>query len=178
MSFLLFSPDGLRLAISHQPSSSESAAASSGADSNHRQPSPVDNLLRTIDSGIESGHDTPLSIPEGNVSHCLSPVLMVGFACGNSTKLDEKLEKKGRENGAVAYGVEEHLTLLHLVAATPDFFNCSESPPDWKGVYQEMCKSYNLHWGSLPRLSTTLHAHLVEMYGAIKKAIRVLSLSF
>jgi hypothetical protein len=59
MSFLLFSPDGLRLAISHQPSSSESAAASSGADSNHRQPSPVDNLLHTIDSGIESGHDTP-----------------------------------------------------------------------------------------------------------------------
>jgi hypothetical protein len=177
MSSFLFSPDGLRLAISREPSSSESASTSSGAVSNLRKPSPVNNLLRTIDSGIASGRDTPLSIPEGNVSHRLSPVPMVGFVRDNATKLDEKLEKKGREKGAVAYGVEEHLTLLRLVAATPDSFNCSESSPDWKGVYQEMCKTYYLHWGSPPRLSTTLHAHLVEMYGAIKKAIRVLSCS-
>jgi hypothetical protein len=84
-------------------------------------------------------------------------------------------EKKGREKGAVAYGVEEHLTLLRVVSATSNFFNSSETSPEWRAVYKEMCKSYYVHWGTLPRLSTTLHVHLVDMYGVIKKGIRILS---
>jgi len=86
---------------------------------------------------------------------------------GNGTKFDEK---KGREKGAVAYGVEEHLTPLHVVSATSN-----ETSPEWRAVYKEMCKSYYVHWGTQPRLSTTLHAHLVDIYGAIKKGIRILS---
>jgi hypothetical protein len=34
-----------------------------------------------------------------------------------------------------------------------------------------------LHWGSPPRFSSTLHGHLVDMYGAIKKSIQILSLN-
>jgi hypothetical protein len=96
----------------------------------------------------------------------------VSISDSNGTKFDEK---KGHKNGAVAYGVEEHLTLLCFVSATPNSFNSSETSPEWRAVYKEMCKSYYVHWGTLPRLSTTLHVHLVDMYGVIKKGIRILS---
>jgi hypothetical protein len=147
------------------------------------------------DSDVASGRDTPVSIDEGQ-GHCrLSPLPILDMAGnrlvsikqfnsdidvssdrdaavtnsdGNGTKVDEKT---GREKGAVVYGVEEHLTLLHVVSATSNSFNSSETSPEWRAAYKEMCKSYYVHWGTQPRLSTTLHAHLVEMYGAIKKVL-------
>jgi hypothetical protein len=38
-----------------------------------------------------------------------------------------------------------------------------------------MCKQFYLHWGSAPRLLSTLHSHVVEMDGALKKGMRHLS---
>jgi hypothetical protein len=61
------------------------------------------------------------------------------------------------------------------VSATSNSFNKSETSPEWRAAYKEMCKSYYVHWGTQPRLSTTLHTHLVDMYGAIKKGIGILS---
>jgi hypothetical protein len=39
-----------------------------------------------------------------------------------------------------------------------------------------MCKEYYIPSGNNPQLSFTLHGHLVEMYGAFQKAVRILSL--
>ena len=54
----------------------------------------------------------------------------------NGTKVDEK---KGREKGAIAYGVEEHLALLRVVSATSKSFNSSETSPEWRAAYKAMC---------------------------------------
>jgi len=151
------------------------------------------------DSDVASGRDTPVSINEGQGHRRPSPLPILDMAGNrlvsikqfnsdidvssdrdaavtnfddNGTKVDEK---KGREKGAIAYGVEEHLALLRVVSATSKSFNSSETSPEWRAAYKAMCNSYYVHWGTQPRLSTTLHAHLVDMYSAIKKGIRILS---
>jgi len=87
-----------------------------------------------------------------------------------------KDDKKGRDKGVGNYSVQEHVNLLRIMSSNPTAFNASESSPEWREVYVEMCKSHYSHWGSTPRLSSTLHAHVVEMYGALKKGMRHLSL--
>ena len=151
------------------------------------------------DSDVASGRDTLVSINEGQGHRRPSPLPILDMAGNrlvsikqfnsdidvssdrdaavtnfddNGTKVDEK---KGREKGAIAYGVEEHLALLRVVSATSKSFNSSETSPEWRAAYKAMCNSYYVHWGTQPRLSTTLHAHLVDMYSAIKKGIRILS---
>jgi hypothetical protein len=88
-----------------------------------------------------------------------------------------KVDKKGRDKGVGNYSVQEHVNLLRIMSNNPSSFNASESSPEWKEVYVEMCKSHYTHWGSTPRLSSTLHAHVVEMYGALKKGVRQISLT-
>jgi hypothetical protein len=114
------------------------------------------------DSGIASGCYTPSEI-------------------GNSMPIKEmatcKDEKKGRDKGVGNYTVQEHLLLLQIMSSNPSSFNASEGSPEWREVYLEMCKQFYLHWGSAPWLSSTLHSHVVEMYGALKKGMRHLSLT-
>jgi hypothetical protein len=88
-----------------------------------------------------------------------------------------KDDKKGQDKGVGNYSVQEHVNLLRIMSNNPSSFNASESSPEWREVYVEMCKSHYTHWGSTPRLSSTLHAHVVEMYGALKKGMRHLSLT-
>jgi hypothetical protein len=76
----------------------------------------------------------------------------------------------------VAYLMEEHIAVLQLMLSHPRAFNASESSEDWRELHKQMCDSYYLPTGNNPRLSVTLHGHLVEMYDAFKKAIRSLSL--
>jgi hypothetical protein len=113
-------------------------------------------------SGIASGRDTPTCI-------------------GDSMSIDARAtckdDKKGRHRGAVSIGVQEHVSLLHIVPSNPSSFNASESSPEQRAVHSKMFKSFYLHWGSLPRSSSTLHSHPVEMYGAVKKGMRKISLT-
>lgn len=83
---------------------------------------------------------------------------------------------KGQEKGAVAYSVEDHVAVLQLMLTQPKSFDASESSEEWRDLYQQMCKDYYIPSGNNPRSSFTLHGHLVEMYGAFKKAFRNLSL--
>jgi hypothetical protein len=83
---------------------------------------------------------------------------------------------KGREKGAVAYIVEEHVAVLQLMLSDCNAFNASESSVEWQNMHRAMCKNYYLQSKSVPRSSATLHGHVVEMYSALKKGIRNLSL--
>jgi hypothetical protein len=76
---MLFSPEALRLATSHHPSSSESGVASSGSD---HKPSPVENLPSTTVGACNNDMLDLLDIS------CHSPLPMFDFAgiCHSSIK--------------------------------------------------------------------------------------------
>jgi hypothetical protein len=171
---MFLSPDAICLAISHKSSSSKLTAASSGSGSNHK-PSPVFAVSSihqpspTVDFNVSpptvdvSSSNQVLDTTDTRRISPLSPYDFVAYCRAlidsTATRMEEKLEKKcrektsnGHEKGAVAYGVDEHVFILHVVVASPT-----------------SCKTYYLHWGSSPRSSFTLHACLVEMYGALKK---------
>jgi hypothetical protein len=167
---MFFSPDAIGSAISRRQSSSpisltakNGTGSSSSISSNqqHPQSTVVFVPIREVNTDNNSRASTPFSGRDTPVSN------------GNEEKATSQ---KGREKGAVAYGAEEHVALLRLVSDDPNSFNSSESSSEWKKIYMEMCKNYYLHWGSPPRSSSTLHGHLVEMYGAFKKGMRNLSL--
>jgi hypothetical protein len=83
----------------------------------------------------------------------------------NDAKPDAKVGIKGREKGVMAYPVEEHVTVLKLILLEPNSFNASESLVEWRNLHQEMCKNYYHHVGTAARSSSTLHWHIVGMYG-------------
>jgi hypothetical protein len=72
--------------------------------------------------------------------------------------------------------VEGHAAVLPLMLSQPKAFNPSESSEEWRDFYQQMCKEYYIPSSNNSQSSFTLHGHLVEMYGAFKKAVRTLSL--
>jgi len=92
-------------------------------------------------SDVASGHHTPVSITEDN-----------------STKLDEKLDKKGHERGSMAYDIEEHLTLLHFV-----FFYSSKTSSEWRAVYKAMCHTMCTGAHCLDSLLPCMHTLLTCM---------------
>jgi hypothetical protein len=82
------------------------------------------------DSGVASGCDITISITEGQ------PI---------DTKISGNVNKKGRDRDAISFDVDEHLFLLCALSGIPSALNKSESFPEWREVYQEVCKSYYLH---------------------------------
>jgi hypothetical protein len=93
-------------------------------------------------------------------------------------KPDSKSKVKGRDRGAMAYSVEEHVAALQLMLSDHNAFNASESSVEWQNLHLVMCKKYYLQSKSVPRSSATLHGHVVEMYGAFKKAVRIVFTSW
>jgi hypothetical protein len=47
--------------------------------------------------------------------------------------------------------------------STPNSFNVGEDCDEWRSVYQELATSY-YHPNNRMRMSSTLHAHFVELY--------------
>jgi hypothetical protein len=202
---MFFSPEAIRRAVNKKSSSTDLASAasfnqrpsppaishlSSSADllsacsSINQRPSPppasilVNNLpveeqkqpasyvflpIAEVTSNVTSGKSTPLS---GRDTPTIS----------DWQQAELKPVVKGRERGAVSYSVPEHVALLQLMLTQPNSFNVSESSEEWRELHKQMCNSYYLPTGNNPRPSVTLHGHLVEMYGAFKKAVRSLSL--
>jgi hypothetical protein len=202
---MFFSPEAIRRAVNKKSSSTDLASAasfnqrpsppaishlSSSADllsassSSSQRPSPlpasilINNLpvevekqpasyvflpIAEVTSNVTSGKSTPLS---GRDTPTIS----------DWQQAELKPVVKGRERGAVSYSVPEHVALLQLMLTQPNSFNVSESSEEWRELHKQMCNSYYLPTGNNPRPSVTLHGHLVEMYGAFKKAVRSLSL--
>jgi hypothetical protein len=200
------SPNETRSAISHQSSSSKSVEASSGGSASIRKPSPlfggagireptplfgssgapqpsptVDLMAEATDACAASSRLSPLPLTglSGNSttfipsSFPFAPVQNnvvaegISASVASSTADDSgrdtpscidnaipikemamcKDDKKGWDKGVGNYSVQEHVNLLHIMSSNPT-----------------------------ARLSSTLHAHVVEMYGALKKGMRHLSL--
>jgi hypothetical protein len=120
--------------------------------------------ITQVTSKVNSGKTTPLS---GRDTPTIS----------DWQQAEVKPVAKGREKGAVAYLAEEHVAVLQLMLSDPRAFNASESSEEWRELHKQMCDSYYLPAGNNLRSSVTLHGHLVEMYGAFKKAIQSLSLT-
>ncbi len=103
------------------------------------------------------------------------------ISIGDSKPIDVKAtleeEKKGREIGAISYGIKERVSLLYIASSNPSSFNASEISSEWRAVHQEMCNSFYLPLGEHPRSYSTLHSHLVDMYGALKRGMRILSIA-
>ena len=107
------------------------------------------------------------SISDGRVTPSFD---LQGVAKGGKTGKD------GREKGAVAYCAAEHTALLTYIAAVPDSFNASESSDEWKMVYKAMVQGYYMNLALMPRQSTTLQGHFVDLYSGLKQGVRGLSL--
>jgi hypothetical protein len=69
--------------------------------------------------------------------------------------------------------VEEHVAVLQLMLSDRNAFNASESSVEWQNVHRAMCENFYLQSRGVPRSSVTLHGHVVEMYGALKKALGI-----
>jgi hypothetical protein len=110
-------------------------------------------------SNVSSGRTTPTELLNSSVA----------------TSKTEKggNNKSGREKGAYAYSAEEHSALLKLLMSEPNSFNSSESSPEWRKVHKDMVERYYLQLGVVPRASSTLHSHFVELYSAFKQGLEV-----
>ena len=110
-------------------------------------------------SSVSSGRTTPTELLNSSVA----------------TSKTEKggNNKSGREKGAYAYSAEEHSALLKLLMSEPNSFNSSESSPEWRKVHKDMVERYYLQLGVVPRASSTLHSHFVELYSAFKQGLEV-----
>ncbi len=58
----------------------------------------------------------------------------------------------------------------------PDSFNASETSDEWKMVYKATVQGYYMNLGLMPRQSTTLQSHFVDLYSGLKQGVRGLSL--
>jgi hypothetical protein len=153
---LMFSPPGIS-GVASFPSSSNSAAELCILD--------VGNSNQ-FGSAASSGRSTPVATSGRN-----TPVAAMTTVSesGNTESV-----KAGRERGAFAYSANEHLALLVALQSTPNSFNVGEGCDEWRSAYQEMVTSY-YHPNNRMRMSSTLHAHFVELYSAFKAGIRTLS---
>jgi hypothetical protein len=113
-------------------------------------------------SSVSSGRTTPTELLNSSV--------------GTSKTEKGGNNKSGREKVAYAYSAEEHSALLKLLMSEPNSFNSSESSPEWRKVHKDMVESYYLQLGVVPRASSTLHSHFVELYSAFKQGVRSPSL--
>jgi hypothetical protein len=113
-------------------------------------------------SSVSSGRTTP------------TEMLSTSAAAGKTEKVGNN--KSGREKGAYTYSTEEHSALLKLLMCEPNSFNSSESSPEWRKVHKDMVENYYLQLGVVPRASSTLHSHFMELYSAFKQGVRSLSL--
>jgi hypothetical protein len=113
-------------------------------------------------SSVSSGRTTP------------TEMLSTSVAAGKTEKACKN--KSGREKGTYAYNAEEHSALLKLLMCKPNSFNSSESLPEWRKVHKDMIDNYYLQLGVVPRASSTLHSHFVELYSAFKQGVRSLLL--
>lgn len=63
----------------------------------------------------------------------------------NDAKPDKKpgtkVGIKGREKGAMAYSVVEHVVVLKLMLSELNSFDTSESLMEWRNLHKEMCKN-------------------------------------
>jgi hypothetical protein len=132
---MFFSPDDVCSAISHRKSSSPvsltaengtGTSSSISSDQQCRQLSVVFLPIREVNTNNNSHASAPFSGQDTPVS--------------NSNE-EKAASQKGRGKGAVAYGAEEHIALLHSISDDPNAFNSGESSLDWKKIYQEMCKN-------------------------------------
>jgi len=181
----MFSPDLIRNTINRQSSSSSSsnlraspplvlvvhvsvATAEEGQQpASSLQFTPIEGVVETArrSSTPISGRETPSSCNDGKPED--KPF---------DGKPAAKVVGKGREKGSSAYSVDEHIAVLSLMLSEPDAFNASESSTEWRNLYQELCQNYYIPGGHGGRLSSALHGHIVELYGAFKKGVRNLSL--
>jgi len=182
----MFSPDLIRNTINRQSSSSSSS---------NLRPSPpsvpvVHVSVATAEEGQQLASSLQFTPIEGVVeTACCSTTPISGRetpASCNDGKSDDKpfdgkpaakVVGKGREKGSTVYSVDEHIAVLLLMLSEPDSFNASESSTEWRNVYQELCQNYYIPGGHGGRLSSALHGHIVELYGAFKKGVWNLSLT-
>jgi len=122
---------------------------------------------------VTSGRTTPTALI-GAVSE-VGGTNVVNTNIANTNVTNNNIAKFGREMGSKAYSAEEHRALLSVLQSTPNSFNSGEGCDEWKAVYREMVNCYYLPNKRDARLSSTLHAHFVELYSAFKLGIRTLS---
>jgi hypothetical protein len=134
--------------------------------------------------GASSGRASALTVGSNTSSHIsfdtqgppyttIRPIPRQGSFTVFDPDLVSSKKPSGREKGAATYSSVEHVALLSIMSQVADSFNCSESSPQWEEVYKRMIAEF--YQAGAPRLSSALHGHFVDLYGAFKLGIRNLS---